>query len=80
MALMPLSIKTIFDKSLFSTLYGKLFTAYGVAAVIGTLFSGAILDLTSTTWPIYTLIVCANIINLILVLWLKQRYQLKLFK
>jgi MFS family permease len=80
MALMPLSIKTIFDKSLFSTLYGKLFTAYGVAAVIGTLFSGAILDLTATTWPIYTLIVCANIINLILVLWLKQRYQLKLFK
>jgi MFS family permease len=80
MALMPLSIKTIFDKSLFSTLYGKLFTAYGVAAVIGTLFSGAILDLTATTWPIYTLIVCANIVNLILVLWLKQRYQLKLFK
>ena len=80
MALMPLSIKTIFEKSLFSKLYGKLFTAYGVAAVIGTLFSGAILDLTQTTWPIYALIVCANIVNLFLVLWLKQRYQLKFFK
>jgi MFS transporter, OFA family, oxalate/formate antiporter len=80
MALMPLSIKTIFAKPWFATLYGKLFTAYGIAAVIGTLFSGAILDLTNTTWPIYALIVIANITNLFLVLFLKKRYHLQFFK
>jgi MFS family permease len=79
MALMPLSIQTLFPKPLFSQLYGKLFTSYGVAAVIGTLFSGVVLDLTSNTWPIYVVIVVANLINVILVLWLKKRYHLSIF-
>jgi hypothetical protein len=79
MALMPLSIQTLFPKTMFSKLYGVLFTAYGLAATIGTLFSGAILDLTSSTWPIYAAIVFANSVNLGLVLWLKKRYQLKIF-
>jgi len=79
MALMPLSIQTLFPKPMFAQLYGVLFTAYGLAAIIGTLFSGAILDLTSSTWPIYAAIVFANSVNLILVLWLKKRYQLKIF-
>ena len=79
MALMPLSIQTLFPKPMFAQLYGVLFTAYGLAAIIGTLFSGAILDLTSSTWPIYATIVFANSVNLILVLSLKKRYQLKIF-
>jgi MFS transporter, OFA family, oxalate/formate antiporter len=79
MALMPLSIQTLFPKTMFSKLYGILFTAYGLAAIIGTLFSGVILDLTSSTWPIYAAIVLANSVNLVLVLWLKKRYQLKIF-
>jgi MFS family permease len=79
MALMPLSIQTLFPKPMFAQLYGVLFTAYGLAAIIGTLFSGAILDLTSSTWPIYAAIVFANSVNLILVLSLKKRYQLKIF-
>jgi MFS transporter, OFA family, oxalate/formate antiporter len=79
MALMPLSIQTLFPKHMFAQLYGVLFTAYGLAAIIGTLFSGAILDLTSSTWPIYAAIVFANSVNVLLVLWLKKRYQLKIF-
>jgi MFS transporter, OFA family, oxalate/formate antiporter len=79
MALMPLSIQTLFPKPMFAQLYGVLFTAYGLAAIIGTLFSGAILDLTASTWPIYAAIVFANCVNLMLVLWLKKRYQLKIF-
>jgi len=75
MALMPLAIKRIFPPSLFSALYGKLFTAYGVAAIIGTLFSGVILDLTQTTWPLYALIVLANLVNIIVLNRLKQRHQ-----
>lgn len=75
MALMPLAIKRIFPPSLFSALYGKLFTAYGVAAIIGTLFSGVILDLTQTTWPLYALIVVANLVNIIVLNRLKQRHQ-----
>jgi MFS family permease len=79
MALMPLSVQTLFPKPMFAQLYGILFTAYGLAAIIGTLFSGAILDLTASTWPIYAAIVFANCVNLMLVLWLKKRYQLKIF-
>jgi MFS family permease len=79
MALMPLSIQTLFPKNMFAKLYGILFTAYGLAAIIGTLFSGAILDLTPSTWPIYIAIIIANIVNVALVLWLKKRYHLKIF-
>jgi MFS family permease len=79
MALMPLSVQTLFPKPMFAQLYGILFTAYGLAAIIGTLFSGAILDLTASTWPIYAAIVFANCVNLMLVLWLKKRYQLRIF-
>jgi MFS family permease len=79
MALMPLSIQTLFPKKMFSKLYGILFTAYGLAALIGTLFSGAILDLTASTLPIYLAIVLANSVNVVLVLWLKKRYQLTIF-
>jgi len=80
MALMPLSVQTIFAKSLFASLYGKLFTAYGVAAIIGTLFSGLILDVTQVTWPIYALIVVVNITNLFLVLALRKRFHLTFSK
>jgi MFS family permease len=79
MALMPLSIQTLFPKKMFAKLYGILFTAYGLAALIGTLFSGAILDLTASTLPIYLAIVLANSVNVVLVLWLKKRYQLTIF-
>lgn len=79
MALMPLSIQSLFPKHMFAQLYGLLFTAYGLAAIIGTLFSGAILDLTTSTWPIYAAIAFANSVNVVLVLWLKKRYQLKIF-
>jgi len=80
MALMPLSIKTMFPKALFASLYGKLFTAYGLAAILGTVFSGAILDLLNSTWPIYLMILIANFTNLFLVLWLKNRFHFRIFK
>jgi MFS family permease len=80
MALMPLSIKTMFPKALFASLYGKLFTAYGLAAILGTVFSGAILDLMNSTWPIYLMILIANFTNLFLVLWLKNRFHFRIFK
>jgi MFS transporter, OFA family, oxalate/formate antiporter len=78
MALAPLAIKIIFPPTRFSELYGKLFTAYGIAAVIGTLFSGAILDLMQSTWPIYALIIAVNFINIFVILQLKKRHQSEL--
>ncbi len=80
MALMPLSVQTIFPKPLFALLYGKLFTAYGLAAIIGTLFSGLILDTAHVTWPIYALIVVVNVTSLFLVLALRKRFHLRFFK
>jgi MFS transporter, OFA family, oxalate/formate antiporter len=78
MALAPLAIKTLFSPAWFSYLYGLLFTGYGLAAIIGTLFSGAILDLTNTTWPLYAFIVLINLINLLIVLKLKKQYHISL--
>lgn len=79
MALLPLAIKTLFDPRLFAMLYGRLFTAYGVAAILGTLFSGAILDLTNATWPIYAFVVIANLFNVIVMLNIKKRHHIKVF-
>jgi MFS family permease len=79
MALAPMAIKTLFKPEWFSYLYGLLFTGYGVAAIIGTLFSGAILDLTNTTWPLYAFIVAVNVINLAIVLSLKKQHHLSFF-
>lgn len=71
-AIAPLAVKKLFGAHNYARLYGKLFTAYGVAAVLGTLFSGAILDLFQSTLPIYGLIVSINLLNLILLNYLRR--------
>jgi MFS transporter, OFA family, oxalate/formate antiporter len=71
-AMAPLAIKSLFGKDMYAQLYGRLFTAYGVAAIIGTLFSGFILDFFQSAIAIYLLIIIANFINVFLVLLLKK--------
>ena len=71
-AIAPLAVKKLFGANNYANLYGTLFTAYGVAAVLGTLFSGVVLDLLGSTLPIYGLIIFVNIINLFLLNHLKR--------
>lgn len=53
LSMMPTFIKNKYGKEAYGSLYGKVFTAYGVSAIIGTLLSGLILDILQTTSFIY---------------------------
>jgi len=44
LAMMPLLVKRIFGTEQYASAYGKVYLGYGIAAILGTLFSGAILD------------------------------------
>jgi MFS transporter, OFA family, oxalate/formate antiporter len=68
----PLAVKKLFGAHNYAHLYGFLFTAYGVAAILGTLFSGAILDLFNSTIPLYALIISINLFNFIVLRLLKK--------
>jgi MFS family permease len=72
-AIAPISIKVIFGKDMYAQLYGILFTAYGLAGVIGTLFSGYILDSFESPSLIYVLIIVISSINIILFERLRRR-------
>ena len=45
LAMMPLLTKRIFGTEQYASAYGKVYLGYGIAAILGTLFSGVILDL-----------------------------------
>jgi MFS family permease len=68
----PLAVKKLFGAHNYAHLYGFLFTAYGVAAILGTLFSGAILDLFNSTIPLYGLIISINLLNFVVLGLLKK--------
>jgi MFS transporter, OFA family, oxalate/formate antiporter len=69
----PIAIKVIFGKDMYAQLYGGLFTAYGIAAVIGTLVSGYILDTFETPVLIYVFIIVISVGNIILFERLRRR-------
>jgi MFS family permease len=53
LSMMPSFIKLRYGKEAYASLYGKVFTAYGVSAIMGTLLSGVILDQLRNTAFIY---------------------------
>ena len=69
----PIAIKILFGKDMYAQLYGRLFTAYGIAGIIGTLFSGYILDVLPSPLLIYVLIFVVNVLNLFLLAALSAR-------
>lgn len=69
----PIAIKVIFGKDMYAQLYGRLFTGYGIAGVIGTLFSGYILDRFESPILIYVFIVVITSINMFLFEQLRKR-------
>jgi MFS family permease len=53
LSIMPSMVKKYFDINFYSRIYGMIFTAYGIGAILSTLLSGSILDISSRTTYIY---------------------------
>lgn len=56
LAIIPATVKEYYGIKQYAKTYGLLFTGYGVGAILGTLISGIILDLTGETKIIYLII------------------------
>lgn len=56
LAIIPALVKQAFGTYHYAQRYGALFTAYGLGAIIGTLFSGFILDVFTSTVNLYLLV------------------------
>lgn len=56
LSIMPNVIKKKHGKDMYASLYGKVFLGYGISAILGTLFSSAILELLNETLYLYGLI------------------------
>ncbi len=53
LSIMPSMIKTYYQKEDYAKVYGAIFTAYGIGAIISTLISGSIIDILGSTSYIY---------------------------
>jgi MFS transporter, OFA family, oxalate/formate antiporter len=53
LSIMPNVIKKKHGKDMYASLYGKVFLGYGISAIVGTLFSSAILELLNETLYLY---------------------------
>ncbi|MCF7931889.1 MAG: MFS transporter [Acholeplasmataceae bacterium] len=56
LAMIPVAVKTIYGMRAYAKIYGIIFTAYGVGAVVGTLISGTIMDVLKETTYLYILV------------------------
>lgn len=56
LSIMPNYIKKKHGKDMYASLYGKVFIGYGISAILGTLFSSAILDFFGDTLYLYVFI------------------------
>lgn len=75
LAMLPASIKVYFGTGQYAKRYGKMFTAYGFGAMLGTLLSGVVLDLFVGTAVLYGLVL--GLLGLILVLRWQLNSQLQ---
>ncbi|BCR36387.1 MFS transporter [Mariniplasma anaerobium] len=72
LSIMPSMIKKYFDINHYSKIYGLVFTAYGIGAILSTLISGSILDILGKTTYIYVSILVLLILAFILISRLKS--------
>lgn len=72
LSIMPSLIKTYYDINLYSRVYGLIFTAYGIGAILSTLISGSILDMMGSTIYIYIAIMMMTLLAFKLINILKK--------
>jgi MFS family permease len=72
LSIIPSMTKNFFDTNFYSKIYGMIFTAYGVGAILSTLISGSILDILGKTTYVYGSILLLLIAAFMLILKLKK--------
>lgn len=75
LSIMPSMVKKYYDINHYSKIYGILFTAYGIGAILSTLISGFILDILGKTTYVYIAILSLLLLAFILVLRLKSTHK-----
>lgn len=71
LSIMPSMVKKYFDINFYSKIYGMIFTAYGIGAILSTLISGSILDILGKTTYIYGTILLLLTLAFLLIFRLK---------
>ncbi len=80
LAMIPAMVSTTFGVSQYPRIFGNMFTAYGVGAIIGTLLSGQALELLPTTSSLYIGVLFAVILGLIIVELIRKKPKHHLLK
>jgi MFS transporter, OFA family, oxalate/formate antiporter len=74
LAMMPLLTKRIFGTEQYASAYGKVYLGYGIAAILGTLFSGVILDLLGGPEWIYLGIILFAVVIAAMSFYIQKTY------
>lgn len=64
LAIIPTMVKQSYGLPSYSRIYGKLFTAYGLGAIIGNVVSGTILEFFQSTMGLYTFILFIVLVSI----------------
>lgn len=71
LAIAPTATKTFFGTKYYGKNYGVIFTAYGIAAILGTLLSGKIKDMTGSYFSVFPVVMVIAILGIIISLALR---------
>lgn len=74
LSMMPLLIKRIVGTKQYAAAYGKVFLGYGIAAILGTLLSGAVLDVLGGPLWIYLGIILLIVGLTVFSMYIQRRY------
>ncbi|PMP66873.1 L-lactate MFS transporter [Desulfurella multipotens] len=71
LAIAPTATKTFFGTKYYGKNYGVIFTAYGIAAILGMLLSGKIKDMTGSYYSVFPIVMIIAIVGIIVSLALR---------
>lgn len=77
LAIIPTMVKQTYGLQSYSRIYGKLFTAYGLGAIIGNVVSGTILEFFQSTLGLYAFILFIVLISIGSVWYLRKNFPQK---
>ena len=75
LAIIPTMVKQTYGIASYSRIYGKLFTAYGLGAIIGNVVSGTILEFFQSTMGLYTFILFVVFVSIGFVFRIKKTFR-----
>ncbi len=75
LAIIPTMVKQTYGLASYARIYGKLFTAYGLGAIIGNVVSGTILEFFQSTMGLYTFILFVVFVSIGFVFRIKKTFR-----